>query len=126
MWKKGGYIMSDSTIGGDLNRAAATPAVTSTKVQESGQRLTEVKQSTDASFAQMRTNLDEAISQINAAMDQRQINAAISVDRNLNQFVVKITDKNTGELLRQVPNEAIQRFAMNLEQLKGILFEAVL
>jgi len=41
-------------------------------------------------------------------------------------FVVKITDKNTGELLRQVPNEAIQRFAMNLEQLKGILFEAVL
>ena len=109
--------MSDSTIGGDLNRAAATPAVTSTKVQESGQRLTEVKQSTDASFGQMRANLDEAISQINAA---------ISVDRNLNQFVVKITDKNTGELLRQVPNEAIQRFAMNLEQLKGILFEAVL
>jgi uncharacterized FlaG/YvyC family protein len=118
--------MSDSTISGDLNRAAATPAVTSTKVQESGQRLTEVKQSTDASFGQMRANLDEAISQINAAMDQRQINAAISVDRNLNQFVVKITDKNTGELLRQVPNEAIQRFAMNLEQLKGILFEAVL
>ena len=118
--------MSDSTISGDLNRAAATPAVTSTKVQESSQRLTEVKQSTDASFGQMRANLDEAISQINAAMDQRQINAAISVDRNLNQFVVKITDKNTGELLRQVPNEAIQRFAMNLEQLKGILFEAVL
>jgi flagellar protein FlaG len=118
--------MSDSTIGGDLTRAAATPAVTSTKVQERGQRLTEVKQSTDASFGQMRANLDEAISQINAAMDQRQINASISVDRNLNQFVVKITDSKTGELLRQVPNEAIQRFAMNLEQLKGILFEAVL
>ena len=48
--------MSDSTISGDLNRAAATPAVTSTKVQESGQRLTEVKQSTDASFGQMRKN----------------------------------------------------------------------
>lgn len=118
--------MSDSTIGGDLKGAAAIPVVTSTKVQESGKRLTEVKQSTDASFGEMRANLDEAIKQINAAMDQRQVNAAVSVDKNLNQFVVRITDKNTGELLRQIPNEAIQKFAMNLEQLKGILFEAVL
>lgn len=118
--------MSDSTIGKDLKSTVAMPAVSSTKLQESGKRLTEVKQSTDASFGKMRANLDEAISQINDAMNQRQINATISVDRNLNQFVVKITDKNTGELLRQVPNEAIQKFAMNLEQLKGILFEAVL
>jgi len=119
-------VMSDSTIGKDLKSTVAVPAVRSTKLQESGKRLTEVKQSTDASFGKMRANLDEAISQINDAMSQRQINATISVDKNLNQFVVKITDKNTGELLRQVPNEAIQKFAMNLEQLKGILFEAVL
>ena len=118
--------MSESTIRVDLRNTAAVPADISKKVQESGKRLTEVKQSTDASFGKMRANLDEAISQINDAMTQRQINATISVDRNLNQFVVKITDKNTGELLRQVPNEAIQKFAMNLEQLKGILFEAVL
>ncbi len=118
--------MSDSTIGGDLKRGAAIPVVTSTKVQESGKRLTEVKQSTDASFGEIRANLDEAIKQINAAMDQRQVNATVSVDKNLNQFVVRITDKNTGELIRQIPNEAIQKFAMNLEQLKGILFEAVL
>jgi len=85
-----------------------------------------VKQSTDASFGEMRANLDEAISQINAAMKQRQVNATISVDSNLNQFVVRITDKSTGELLRQIPNETIQKFAMSLEQLKGILFEAVL
>ena len=119
-------VMSDSIIGGDLKRGAAIPVVNSTKVQESGKRLTEVKQSTDASFGEIRANLDEAIKQINAAMDQRQVNATVSVDKNLNQFVVKITDKNTGELLRQIPNEAIQKFAMNLEQLKGILFEAVL
>ncbi len=118
--------MSDSTIGVNIKNSSAVPAVSSTKVQESGKRLTEVKQSTDVSFGEMRANLDEAIRQINIAMDQRQINAAISVDKNLNQFVVRITDKNTGELLRQIPNEAIQRFAMNLEQLKGILFEAVL
>ena len=118
--------MSDSTIGKDLKSAVAAHAVSSAVVQENGKRLTEVKQSTDASFGTMRANLEEAIRQINAAMEQRQINATISVDKNLNQFVVKITDKNTGELLRQVPSEAIQKFAMNLEQLKGILFEAVL
>ena len=118
--------MSDSTIGIDVKKTIAVPAVSSPKVQESGKRLAEVKQSTDASFGEMRANLDEAISQINAAMKQRQVNATISVDRNLNQFVVRITDKSTGELLRQIPNEAIQKFAMNLEQLKGILFEAVL
>ena len=118
--------MSDSTIGINVKNSASVPAVSSSKVQENGERLTEAKQSTDASFGKMRANIEEAISQINAAMDQRQVNATISVDKNLNQFVVKITDKNTGELLRQVPNEAIQRFAMNLEQLKGILFEAVL
>jgi len=54
------------------------------------------------------------------------VNASISVNKALSQFVIKISDKNTGELLREIPNEAVQKFAMNLEQLKGVLFEAIL
>ena len=117
---------------GDITVSQSTAALKPVQGKAEGQiepqarRLEKIKKDSAVSFDELRVNLDEAIEQINKAMDQRQVNASISVNKALSQFVIKISDKNTGELLREIPNEAVQKFAMNLEQLKGVLFEAIL
>ena len=52
--------------------------------------------------------------------------AIISRDEQLNRFIVKIADKDSGEVIREVPNEAVQRFARNLQEIKGLLFDKLL
>jgi len=46
-----------------------------------------------------------------------------SVDSASHRFVVNVTNKDTGELVRSMPGEAILRIAQNLESLKGVLFD---
>ena len=47
--------------------------------------------------------------------------AMISKDEYLNRFVVKIADKNSGEIVREIPSEALLKFAQHLKELKGLL-----
>ena len=47
-------------------------------------------------------------------------------DEQLNRFIVKIADENSGEVIREVPNEAMQRFARNLQEIKGLLFDKLM
>jgi flagellar protein FlaG len=37
--------------------------------------------------------------------------------------VVVVTDKTTGEVIRQIPNEVVIRVAHNIADLKGVLFD---
>lgn len=108
---------------GEISQTAKKPLATA---QSNTQRLTEVRKGTVDTFSEVQSNLQEAISEINKALEQRQIAAQISMDKHIDRYIVRITDQSTGELLREVPSEAVQRFARNLEQLKGVLFESLL
>jgi flagellar protein FlaG len=37
--------------------------------------------------------------------------------------MVTVTNKNTGEVVRQVPADAILKVAHNMEALKGVIFD---
>ena len=43
-----------------------------------------------------------------------------SLDQTSNKMVVKVTDKKTGELLRQIPSEDMLKIAESLDQLRGL------
>jgi len=44
----------------------------------------------------------------------------------MDQPIVKVVREDTGETIRQYPNEAIVRVAHNIEKLKGILFKELI
>jgi flagellar protein FlaG len=84
----------------------------------------EVKQ--DRSVALITTvaqELDEAITVLNESLAKTPTRAMISKDETLNRFVVKIADKESGEIVREIPSEALLKFARQLKELKGILFD---
>lgn len=49
--------------------------------------------------------------------------AQFTIERELNMIIIKIKDRDTGEIIRQIPPEVAVRIAKNLQELVGILFD---
>ena len=69
-------------------------------------------------------DIREAIDTLNSALEKAPTKAIISRDEQLNRFIVKIADERSGEIVREIPSEAVLKFARNLQEIKGLLFDA--
>ncbi len=69
----------------------------------------------------MRQELQEAIDKLNEQMKRGAYNLNFTMDEVANQIVIKVRNLQTGDVIRQIPNEAALRFAHNLQDLKGLL-----
>lgn len=59
-------------------------------------------------------NVEQAISSINDYVQSVQRNIQFSVDEELDRTVVKVVDRSSGELIRQIPEEAFLELARKL------------
>ena len=73
----------------------------------------------------LRKNLQEAISRINDMMRDGGRGLNFSVDESLGRPVVKVRNLESGEVVRQIPNEVVVRVAHSIDDLKGMLHNAV-
>ena len=71
----------------------------------------------------VREKLEEISELLNFEMKARSTNLDFQVDEPTNRVVVKVINKDTGDVIREVPSEAILRVSKNIEALKGILFD---
>jgi len=71
---------------------------------------------------EMKKNLDQAIGQLNDNMRDGGRNLAFAMDETLGRPVIVVKKEDTGEVIRQIPNEAVIKVAHNMEKLKGLLF----
>lgn len=70
----------------------------------------------------MQASLTEAVDRLNSMMEKQRRGLGFSIDDRLNMTVVTVKDTNTGEVVRQIPGEAVLRVAHRIEDLKGILY----
>jgi flagellar protein FlaG len=70
-----------------------------------------------------QAELKGAIDQLNVALQKRNTNVAFSVDQTTGRDVVRVTNSNTGEVVRQLPFEETLNFMRNLEQMTGLIFD---
>ena len=68
-------------------------------------------------------SMEEAVAVLNEALSRKHTSAVIRRDEELNRFLVTIKDKESGEIIREIPDEALIKFARNLQELRGILFD---
>ncbi len=71
----------------------------------------------------VREKLEEISELLNFEMKARSTNLDFQVDEPTNRVVVKVINRDTGDVIREVPSEAILRVSKNIEALKGILFD---
>tara|TARA_Y100000385_G_scaffold262278_1_gene293778 strand:+ start:599 stop:931 length:333 start_codon:yes stop_codon:yes gene_type:complete len=76
-----------------------------------------------ATLQSVSDSIDDAVEVLNQALTLRNTAASISRDEELNRYLVTIKDKESGEVVREIPDEALIKFARNLQELRGILFD---
>jgi flagellar protein FlaG len=76
------------------------------------------------SAEKMTQAFQAVVDELNQQMKSTNRNLWFEMDRTINTPVVAVTDKNTGELVRQIPAEAVLRVAHSIENLKGVLYNA--
>ena len=67
--------------------------------------------------------LEAAVEEIRKMADENLMNLGFSIDRKINTHVVVVTDKNSGQVIRQIPDEVVIRVAHNIADLKGLMFD---
>ena len=82
-----------------------------------------VKAATVRELNQNHAAFKQAVVEINKALEKIPTTLAFQVDDTSNRFVVNVADISTGELIRQIPGDAVLRIARQLESLKGIIFD---
>jgi len=92
-------------------------------ITEVASRVASEKQHSIESLNQIATELREAISTLNAALEKSPTKAIITRDEELNRFIVRIADQSSGEVVREIPSEAVLKFSRNLQELKGLIFD---
>ena len=98
------------------NIAAATNAA---PVQERPRRAVE---NTDA---KTRARLDEILRQLRESMGSGGTQVSFSVNEDAGRVVVRVTDADTGELIRQIPSEDVLRIAKNIRSVLGLLYDTM-
>jgi flagellar protein FlaG len=74
----------------------------------------------------MRQDLSEAIQHLNEVMRDGGRNINFSIDNALETPIVLVKNAQTGEVVRQIPNEVIVRMAHSIEDFKGMLHNTVI
>lgn len=126
-------IVSDAQVG-----SLSAPSVPAVPVAQSGQVKSpggviqpvapgvvskpEAVKDPRLSPASLRSQLDVAIDELNSQMAKTGRALGFSYDEVAGQPVVKVMNKESGELLRQIPGEAVLRVAHSIESLKGVIY----
>ena len=63
-----------------------------------------------------REELDETISQLNDSLQNVQRNLEFSIDNDAGKIVINVKDKETDEIVRQIPSEEVLELARNLHE----------
>lgn len=76
--------------------------------------------------AMSRDEIGKAVEEIQDRLNSIGANLTIGLNQDTKSeaIVVKVTERNTGELIRQVPSEEILNLKKKLEDLVGILFDS--
>lgn len=69
-------------------------------------------------------SLEEAVTSIKDFVQTIRRDLNFDLDDSSGKMVVKVTDRASGEVIRQIPTEEALRLAENLEEARSLLFKA--
>lgn len=68
--------------------------------------------------------VQDAVNKINEESARVDAKLSLSVDRELNRVLIRFTDPSSGEIIKQIPPEAVLEMMRRLDDLKGAMFDA--
>ena len=105
------------------DKLAKTREATRVELSQQSRDLKVTQKRSAEHFSGLNEELSDAIALLNESLAKAPTKASISHDDELNRFVVRIADKESGEIVREIPSEDLLNFARYLDKLRGILFD---
>lgn len=72
---------------------------------------------------ELEKNLQEAIANLNEQMRANGRNLTFQMDKVTDRTVITVKNTQTGDVVRQIPDETLLRVAHNIEKVKGMLLD---
>jgi flagellar protein FlaG len=104
-------------------KAQVRPVEKSAEAAQSGLDEQRLRREQEKAKSLSRSELQAAVEEVQVRMDQMGTNLQFAMDKVAEDIVVKVTDKESGELIRQIPSEDVVKLRKQLEELSGILFD---
>ena len=109
----------------DVDQTAAVGTVSRPTTQEvPPQELIREQREAKETEAVSEVDLGDAVQRINDHMQMIRRDLQFSMDDEHGQLVVKVIDRQTEEVVRQIPSEQALKLSTRLEELRGMLLEA--
>lgn len=67
--------------------------------------------------------LQAALDKLKKAADASSSDLQFSVDKDSGKTIVRVVDKGTGDLIRQIPSEDVLEIAKSIDKLQGLLIK---
>jgi flagellar protein FlaG len=101
---------------GSAPQAAAAPQPAAVQVQ------TLPGQSGQAPAVPERAQVEDAVAKVKVQIQSISSNSLdFSIDDNSGKTIVRVTDRESGELIRQIPSQEMLEIARSMDRLQGIL-----
>ena len=104
---------------------APAPAPAAKVIQAAPEVKLALPEKPDVKFnpKEMQKNLQDALDRLNDQMKSNGRHLNFSIDKALDRTVIQVKNAETGEVIRQIPDETLLRVAHNIEQVKGMLLD---
>jgi flagellar protein FlaG len=112
--------MADKAAEASVGMQAARQAVAKQTAQ---QHQAKVQREPVFDAKEMQKRLEQAIAKLNDQMQQTQRRLGFSVDQETDRIMVRVMNKETGALVRELSPEAVVRMADAVGPIKGGLFD---
>ncbi|MBM89632.1 MAG: hypothetical protein CMQ41_14775 [Gammaproteobacteria bacterium] len=110
----------------DFTREVKQASQNAERVRELNVSLQERQKLTAQEIGKIQERINDIVDTLNKHLQVSQSDLNFAVDEISNRFMVTVTNQDTGEVVRQVPAEAVLAVAHNIEKLKGLIFDKTL
>ena len=100
--------------------AVATPAA---QIGQVAKQNFAVKAEVGADLQNLNKSIEASVERLNAMMKDSGRNLNIGIDKALGGPVVTVRNAESGEVVRQIPNEVVVKMAHSIEAFKGWLHD---
>jgi len=101
----------------------APPAAPVTQISEVAKESFAKKAEVGADLQSLQKSIEASVDRLNAMMKDTGRNLNIGIDKALGGPVVTVRNAESGEVVRQIPNEVVVKMAHSIEAFKGWLHD---
>ena len=104
--------------------ASSTPAAP-VQLPPSGFVAVIPKSGLNVNLDQVHQNVQAAIGRLNDMLEQNGTGLSFAMDKSIGIPIITVTSSVSGEVIRQIPNEAVLNVAHNIDAIKGLLYNSI-